>query len=224
MKIPSWQTENALRQQNRGKKTAAEIHNEAERTTLRNLVAGLAARWATEDQLDQTTRTDKSKDTMSDKLTNIRKQALLRAEVQKLQAAGMDYDRAFETAFEANPEWHTTEPLAAQRRAGAQVVNDAAAITNAELNRRIQELVNAYLAANPDTGYDAAFRRVLTDPRNKELVQGMHLPQRGIKAVQTNHGAGGNTPPRKPVLKTANLKYGPGVPNRRLDEAKALTS
>ena len=223
MKVPSWQVEGALRRQNRGKKTAAEIHNEAERTTLRNLVAGLATRWATEDQLDQTTRTDKSKDTMNDKLTNIQRQALLRAEVQKLQAAGMAYDRAFETAFEANPEWNT-EPLAGQRRAGAQVVNDAAAITNAELNRRIQELVNAYMAANPDTGYDAAFRRVLTDPRNKELVQGMHLPQRGIKAVQTNRGAGGNTPPRKPVLKTSSLPYGPGVPNHRLDEAKAATS
>ena len=220
MKIPSWQTENALRQQNRGKKTAAEIHNEAERTTLRNLVAGLAARWATEDQLDQTTRTDKSKDTMNDKLTNIQRQALLRAEVQKLQAAGMDYDRAFETAFEANPEWNT-EPLAGQRRAGAQVANGGSAITNAELNRRIQELVNAYMAANPDTGYDAAFRRVLTDPRNKELVQGMRLPQRAFKPVRMNYAAGRNTPPRSPAPKTANLKYGPGAPP---DRFKLVTS
>ena len=92
------------------------------------------------------------------------------------------------------------------------MVNDGAAITNAELNRRIQELVNAYMAANPNVGYDAAFRRVLSDPKNKELVQGMRQPQRVFKPVRTNHWAGSNTPPRSPAPKSADLAYGPGTP------------
>ena len=161
---------------------------------------------------------------MNDKLTNIQMRALLQAEVARLKAAGMDYNLAFSTATEAHPEWSAVEPLGdqnRQRRTGAQMVNDGAAITNAELNRRIQELVNAYMTANPDTGYDAAFRRVLTDPRNKELVQGMRLPQRAFKPVRMNYAAGRNTPPRSPAPKTANLKYGPGAPP---DRFKLVTS
>ena len=163
--------------------------------------------------------------TMSEKLTDIQCRALLRGEVQKLQTSGMDYDTAFQTAFESHPEWRAVEPLGdqnRQRRTGAQMVNDGAAITNAELNRRIQELVNAYMAANPNVGYDAAFRRVLSDPRNKELVQGMHLPQRAFKPIQTNRGAGVNTPPshyRPYSGKGSAGEYSTGSPPERAAKA-----
>jgi hypothetical protein len=161
---------------------------------------------------------------MNDKLTDIQRRALLWGEVQKLRASGMDYDSAFQTAVEAHPEWRTVEPLAGQnrqRRTGAQMVNDGGAITDEERSRRIQELVSAYLTANPKVSYDAAFQRVLTDPKNAEPVKGMHQPQRAFKPIQTNHGAGGNTPSRSPAPKSADLKYGPGAPP---DRFKLVTS
>jgi hypothetical protein len=160
------------------------------------------------------------------KLTDLQRRALLQGEVAKLQAAGMDHRRAFETAYEGHPEWRVVAPLAGQsrdRRTG-QLANTHGQTTGGpERTAEIQRLVAAYQASHPNTAYDVAFSAVLRDPANKKLADLLHKPQRAFKPTQINRGAGVNTPPRKPEPKTAALRYGPGIPPRRLDEAKAQT-
>ena len=157
----------------------------------------------------------------NDTLTDTQRKALLKAEVQKLQSAGMDYESAFATAYSGHPEWHTTEPLGGhrQRRTG-QIANVKVDATGGpERTAEIQRLVAAYQKSHPNTSYETAFAAVLRDPANKILADSMHQPQRAFKPVQMNHGTGVSTPPRSPAPKSSDRTYGPGVPPNRVKQA-----
>src|ERR1035441_6321169 len=145
---------------------------------------------------------------MNDELTDPQRKALLRAEVQKLKAAGMDYDRAFSTASDAHPEWRATDPLLKRCRARRAEMANASPDRAAE----IQRLVAAYQKDHPGATYSRAFTAIMNDPKNKALADSLHQPQRAFKPVQMNSGAGANTPPRSPAPKKEILRYGPGPP------------
>src|ERR1039458_8696306 len=108
----------------------------------------------------------------NDTLTDTQRKALLKAETQKLQSAGMDYESAFATAYSGHPEWHTTEPLGGhrQRRAGqiANVKVDAPG--GPERTAEIQRLVFSYQSSHPSASYETAFAAVLRDPANMKLA------------------------------------------------------
>lgn len=149
MRIPSWQTECALSRMNRGKKTPAEIHNEAERTTLRNLVAGLAAKWATEDQLDQTTRTDESRDIVN----TDKKSKLFRLTYRELRhhhfGVVAKFPEALAKVVAKHPEFANIKAEVA-----TEFTNEAASVPTPEQFQ--QEVLAAKMANGGD--YGLAFR------------------------------------------------------------------
>jgi hypothetical protein len=117
---------------------------------------------------------------MSEKLSDTQKRALLQAEVQKLKGAGMEQSRAFQVAFEGHPEWRATGeqglPVGrAAPRGRAQMLNDLGA-GDADRTAEIQRLVAEYQRTHPGTSYDAAFTKVLSDPKNKALAESLHKP------------------------------------------------
>jgi hypothetical protein len=135
-------------------------------------------------------------------LSDVQRRALLHSEAQKeMRARGCTYEQAFSTVLTIHPEWQGASPprLATERpqRTSGQLISAGVETTDTERGQRIQELVNAYLSANPKTSYDVAFKRVLEDPKNKELVEGMHRPGRGAVNLWQKRSTDGATPPSK---------------------------
>jgi hypothetical protein len=112
------------------------------------------------------------------KLSDVQKRALLRGEVQKLRATGMDYDESFRTAAAAHPEWR---PVGETRAAGQRSPRRSGTIANGGdggRDQQIQRLVAMYVREHPGTSYDAGFSAVLRDPANRQLAESLHRPGR----------------------------------------------
>jgi hypothetical protein len=156
---------------------------------------------------------------MDEKLTDSqRRRALLRAEVQKLKASGMDYDTAFATVCAGHPEWRgSNSPGSRSRGRRADITNINDASVPPARTAEIQRLVAEYQKSHPGATYDVAFRAVLADPKNKELATSLHQPQKAFKPVRENRGPGVNTPPpyRQPVPSAREMPNSPAERARR---------
>lgn len=133
-------------------------------------------------------------------MTDIQRKALLKGEVKKLQANGMGYTEAFQTAYEGHPEWHPVGEYRlagghAARRAGATMINDGSA-GDIDRSAEIQRLVAAYMKSHPAATYNVAFGAVLRDPANKALAASLHRPGKTPGNMLGKFGSGaGHTPP-----------------------------
>ena len=130
-------------------------------------------------------------------MTDIQRKALLKGEVKKLQANGMGYTEAFQTAYEGHPEWHPVGEYRlagghAARRAGATMINDGSA-GDIDRSAEIQRLVAAYMKSHPAATYNVAFGAVLRDPANKALAASLHRPGKTPGNMLGKFGSGAGT-------------------------------
>jgi hypothetical protein len=116
-----------------------------------------------------------------------------------------------------------------QRRIAFQNEEQAEELADSgKAGKEFSELLNAWFVAHPNldrakqADYDRGYRTVAQ--AHPEVMSRMIKPRKGPTNFWRQTRSDGHTPARSPAPKTADLKYGPGVPNRRLDEAKALTS
>jgi hypothetical protein len=147
---------------------------------------------------------------------------LFRQEVAVAQKAnGGDYDLAFQATFQKYP--------AMQRRIAFQNEEQAEELADSgKAGKEFSELLNAWFNNHPtrnrnlQSDYNIGY--YATAQAHPEVMSRMIKPRTGPTNLWRQTRSDGHTPSRSPAPKTADLKYGPGVPNRRLDEAKALTS
>jgi hypothetical protein len=136
-------------------------------------------------------------------------------------ANGGDYSLAFRATYEKYPAMQ--RQLTFQNEEQAEELADSG-----KAGKEFSELLNTWFNNHPNldrakqADYDRGYRT--TAQAHPEVMARMIRPRKGPTNFWRKTGGDGHTPPRKPVLKTSSLPYGPGVPNRRLDEAKALTS
>jgi hypothetical protein len=147
---------------------------------------------------------------------------LFRQEVMVAQQAnGGDYDLAFQVTCQKYP--------AMQRRIAFQNEEQAEELADSDkAGKEFGELLNTWFVLHPNldrnkqADYDVGYRTVAQ--AHPEVMSRMIKPRKGPTNLWRKTSVDGHTPPRKPVLKTSSLPYGPGVPNHRLDEAKAAIS
>ena len=274
MRIPSWQTECALRRQNRGKLNATELANEEQRTLLRKHISALHARWAIEDAAEPRVKADRE----NNMTTNDQKTKLFKLTYRELRHHHFnqvaEFPKALAKVVAAHPEFSNCKAEAAaeftnetanaptadqfqqevleaqranggnfdlafrvtcqkfpamQRRLTFQNEEQAEELADSgKAGKEFSELLNAWFVAHPNldrakqADYDRGYRTVAQ--AHPEVMSRMIKPRKGPTNFWRQTRSDGHTPARSPAPKTADLKYGPGVPNRRLDEAKALTS